>query len=168
LPLLPHLKPKTRFIEPCAGAGRLAAFLESAGHQCVDAFDLPTDARFAHYDVLPGAIFITNPPYWGLPGDLHPLIVNLSNQLPAWLLLPTDWLNNKSSAPLMPRLRMIVSVGRVKWIEGSPHTSKDNAIWALFGSPTNEAIRFVGRLADPPFKASTVRFVRGVALSRAA
>jgi hypothetical protein len=82
---------------------------------------------------------------------LHPLIRNLSNQAPAWLLTSADWLHNLSSAPLMPRLRMVVSVGRVKWVEGSPFAGKDNVVWALFKGPSTWAtIRFVGRLTRPP------------------
>jgi hypothetical protein len=61
--------------------------------------------------------------------------------------MSADWLHNLSSAPLMPRLRMVVSVGRVRWI-GSPFVGKDNAIWALFERPSAWAtVRFVGRLA---------------------
>lgn len=39
----------------------------------------------------------------------------------------------------MPMLRKIVSVGRVKWIEDSPHTGKDDCAWYMFdaeGGPT--------------------------------
>jgi hypothetical protein len=113
----------------------------------IGAHDFPDDARSHRYDVEPEALFISNPPFWGRPPDLHPLIVNLSDQAPTWLLMPGDWLFNRSSAPLMPRLRRIVAIGRVKWIEGSPFTGKDNCAWMLFDRPADERteIVFIGR-----------------------
>jgi hypothetical protein len=146
--LLRRLRPATRFIEPCVGGGVLAGHLKRAGHVLVAAFGLPTDARSTRYDVDPGdTVFITNPPYHGRPRDLHPLIENLSDQALAWLLLPHDWLCNVSSAPLMPRLRSVAAIGRVRWIEGSPHAGKDNYDWMAFGRPREDSkTRFVGRV----------------------
>jgi hypothetical protein len=112
----------------------------------VGAHDLPDDARSHRYSVERGALFISNPPFHGRPTDLHPLIVNLTDQAPAWLLMPGDWLFNRSSAPLMPRLRRVVAVGRVKWIPDSPFTGTDNYAWMLFGHPDARAeIVFIGR-----------------------
>jgi hypothetical protein len=148
-PLLRCLAPPTLFYEPCAGEGFLVGHLKRAGHICVGACDLPIDARTHRYDILADEIFITNPPYWGRPRDLHPLIVNLSGQAPTWLLMPADWLHNLSSAPLMPRLRAIVSVGRVKWIPDSPFTGKDNCVWLRFSAESAMPARFVGREATP-------------------
>ena len=34
----------------------------------------------------------------------------------------------------MPHCSDIVAIGRVKWIEGSKHTGKDNACWYMFDS----------------------------------
>jgi hypothetical protein len=146
-PLLRWLRPHTRFIEPCYGKGALRRALEAAGHRYVGGFDLPDDARSLSYRayLAPGVIFITNPPYWGRPNDLHPLIENLSNQAPTWLLMPTDWLFNKSSCPLTRRLRRIVAVGRVKWVPGSRFTGQDNAAWLLFDWQSKRAGFFVGR-----------------------
>jgi hypothetical protein len=136
LPLLPHLSDRTRFIESCCGEGDLVDHLTAAGHVCVGKYDLPVDARTAIYNIPKGAIFITNPPYWGKPRDLHPLIENLASQAEAWLLMNADWIHNLSSAPVITRhLRTIVSVGRVKWLAGTPHVSMDNAIWCRFGAP---------------------------------
>jgi hypothetical protein len=45
--LLKELGPATKFVEPCAGAGYLVGHLKRAGHICVGAYDLPTDARVA-------------------------------------------------------------------------------------------------------------------------
>jgi hypothetical protein len=144
--LLPWLEPRTPFIEPCVGDGHLVGLLKRAGHILVGAHDLPDDARSHRYNVQAGVVLVTNPPFWGRPADLHPLIVNLSDQAPTWLLMPADWLFNLSSAPLMPRLRMVVAVGRVKWIPDSQFTGKDNCAWMLFERPSAwMTIRLVGR-----------------------
>ncbi len=148
-PLLRWLPPNTSFIEPCCGDGALARFLEAHGHRCIGGFDWPQDARTAHYGVEPGEIFVTNPPYWGQPKELHPLIENLSDQAPTWLLMSADWLFNASSYALTRRLRRIVAIGRVKWIPGSAHTGKENAAWLLFDRPAKRAGFFVGRESQP-------------------
>jgi hypothetical protein len=70
-PLLEHLAPCTRFIEPCAGAGCLVGHLKRAGHVLVGAYDLPNDARSVRYPGIgDGVVFVTNPP-WSRPA-LHP------------------------------------------------------------------------------------------------
>jgi hypothetical protein len=144
-PLLGWLQRGTPFIEPCYGEGALRRALEAAGHHFRGGFDLPFDARGYSYGVQQGEIFITNPPYWGQPDDLHPLILNLSNQAPTWLLMSSDWLFNQSSGELAAkRLRRIVAVGRVKWIPGSKYTGKENAAWLLFYKHGRRAT-FVGR-----------------------
>ena len=63
-----------------------------------------------------GAVFITNPP-WSR-AVLHDLIEHLSDQAPTWLLFDADWVHTRQSVPYLNRLRRIVSVGRLKWIEG--------------------------------------------------
>ena len=160
LPLLPYLPRQTRFCEPCAGGGDLIRHLEKHGHQCITAFDAdhtkttyPTiDATFMTASNLAGADYIiTNPP-WSRP-ILHPMIWRFSNLAPTWLLFDADWMFTKQSNPFMDYCRMIVAVGRVKWIEGSKNTGKDNCAWYLFGpnpKPMPEGSRpappfFVGR-----------------------
>jgi hypothetical protein len=144
-PLLRCLAPQTLFVDPCYGEGALRRALVAAGHRFCGGFDLPIDAREHDYGMKPPEFFITNPPYWGQPVDLHPLILNLSNQAPTWLLLPTDWLFNKMSGPLTRRLHRIVAVGRVKWIPDSLHTGKDNCAWLLFDRTPPKHDFFVGR-----------------------
>jgi hypothetical protein len=129
-PLAPHLAPRTRFIEPCRGAGKLVGHLRRLGHRVVGLYDLPVDARTHRYPILTGAIFITNPP-WSRP-VLHQIIVNLSDQAPTWLLIDADWIHTLQAVPFLTRLREIVSVGRVRWLEGTPYTGKDNCAWHLF------------------------------------
>jgi hypothetical protein len=146
-PLLPHLAPNTRFIEPCCGDGHLVGHLKRAGHVLVGAYDLPDDARVKRYDGLEdGAVFITNSPW--RRDVLHPIIVNLSDQAPTWLLIDAGWVHTRQSELYLPRLRIIVSVGRVKWIKDSPFTGKDDCAWHLFDLPRPDGravTHFIGR-----------------------
>lgn len=125
--------------------------LEAAGHACAHAHDIePRRANVDRKDALTtmtGNIdcFITNPP-WDRK-ILHPLIVFLSSQHPTWLLFDADWMHTRQSAPFMPFLRKIVSVGRVKWIPDSPFTGKDNCCWYLFDQTSDAPAQFVGRAA---------------------
>ena len=67
---------------------------------------------------------------------------------PAWLLIDADWVHTRQSIPYLPRLKTIISVGRVRWIRGSPYEGKDNCAWHLFDRPQpngQAAIRFIGR-----------------------
>jgi hypothetical protein len=146
-PLLPHLKPHTRYIEPCAGHGCLVQHLGAAGHVLVRAYDLPVDARVARYDVPKNALFCSNPPYHGRPGDLHPLIVNVSDQAAFWALLQLDWTSNISSGVLMrERARLVVAIGRIRWFEDSAFSSYENYCWIRFERPAPGAVTlFVGR-----------------------
>lgn len=151
LPLLPHLRPRTRFIEPCAGDGTLVDILQNAGHWCVEASDIEPRRKGIFTDDVttfdwgePDLIdcFITNPP-WDRR-ILHPTIANLAPQAPTWLLFDADWSHTVQSIPYLPLLRKIVSVGRVKWIADSPFTGKDNCAWHLF-APGDTPTEFWGR-----------------------
>ena len=92
--LLPWLEPATRFVDPCIGRGALVGHLKRAGHVLVAGYDLPDDARHAHYAAFEdeNVIAISNPPCWGRPKDLHTLLANISNQTTFWALLQHDWL----------------------------------------------------------------------------
>jgi hypothetical protein len=138
VPLLPHLAPGTHFVEPCAGDGRLVRHLEKHGHVCIDAFDIApdspdvdtADALTAIWDAKPGECVITNSP-WDRK-ILHPFIDHWRVQMPTWLLFDAEWMHTRQSAPFMPYCHKIVSVGRVKWIEGSKMTGKESSAWFLF------------------------------------
>jgi hypothetical protein len=140
-PLLPHLCRQTPIIEPCPGAGALVEHLRTAGFRISG---VKLDAR-SHRYAIGDAIFVTNPPW--TRALLHPIIENLSNQATTWLLFDADWMHCLQAIPYLPRLRTIVSVGRVKWIPDSPHTGKDNCCWYRFGvSDENVYPRFFGRI----------------------
>ena len=155
-PLMEHLPYATMFIEPCCGDGALIRALcaggkGEGGHSLHASFDIDPkfgdvrDATSARYDVDGADCFITNPP-WSRD-VLHPIIENLSRQLPTWLLFDADWMHTRQSAPYMPWLRQIVSVGRVKWIPDSPYTGKDNCCWYLFEQRMGGEAIFHGRVA---------------------
>ena len=148
-PLLPHLPPAAAFIEPCAGDGALIDHLEAAGHKCVRASDIEPQradiqkADALHLHAIPADMIITNPP-WSRP-VLHQMIAKFSSIMPTWLLFDADWMHTRQSAPYMPMLRKVVSVGRVKWILDSKMTGKDNVCWMLFDAHSGGPTTFHGR-----------------------
>lgn len=152
LPLIPHLPESFSFAEPCAGDGALIDHIEALTRgacyvatdiepraddiQCSDALDMVgCDQEF----------IITNPP-WDRK-LLHPMIDRFSDLAPTWLLFDADWMHTRQSVPFLPRLRKIVSVGRVKWIPDSKMTGKDNCAWYLFDKPSDDPCVFYGRVA---------------------
>ena len=150
-PLFAHLEKNTKFIEPCAGDLALVKILEDAGHECILASDiepqspkvLKKDALSLDLKINPNEIIITNPP-WDRK-LLHPMIIAFSDIAPTWLLFDADWVHTKQAGTYLPRLRKIVSVGRVKWIPDSTMTGKDNCAWHLFDKPSTEPTLFYGR-----------------------
>ena len=140
-PLLPHIKDIATFAEICAGDGSLIDWLELEHLTCGYASDIhpkrseiiKKDAfHLKAIDVANCDVVITNPP-WSRP-FLHQFIEFLMLELnkPSFLLFDADWVHTKQSSPFIPYLRKIISVGRLKWIEDSPHTGKDNCAWYFF------------------------------------
>ena len=149
-PLFPHLGDWYTFTEPCAGDGRLIDHLEKNGGLCTAAYDIePHDNRVSECDAfsleqVKSKYIITNPP-WDRK-ILHPMIMHFSDMAPTWLLFDADWVHTKQSAPYLSRLKKVVSIGRVKWIEDSKMTGKDNCCWYLFDkTPQVAPIEFWGR-----------------------
>ena len=149
-PLIAHLPEWYTFMEPCAGDGRLIDHLESNGGKCTHAYDIePQDSRVIQYDALlleqvETPYIITNPP-WNRK-ILHPMIERFSAMAPTWLLFDSDWMHTKQSVPYLTMLKKVVSIGRVKWIEGSSSVGKDNCCWYLFeNTPQVKPIEFWGR-----------------------
>lgn len=134
LSLLPHLLSKdTYFYEPCSGANDLINHLESYGHTCIGNSDLELDATTTQYnwkDLPQLDCFITNPPW--TRNLLHPIIENLRNQAPTWLLFDAGWMHTKQAIPYLTYCQKIVSVGRLKWIPDSPYSSLDDCCWYFF------------------------------------
>jgi hypothetical protein len=149
LPLVDHLPETFSFVEPCAGDGRLINHLKVHGGICTWASDIEPQADFVlkadALEVEPQVAdcVITNPP-WNRK-ILHPMIEHFSDRIPTWLLFDADWMHTKQSVQFIPRLKRVVSIGRVKWIEGSKSTGKDNCCWYLFDKPNGIPTQFFGR-----------------------
>jgi hypothetical protein len=116
----------------------------------VDAFDIEPqaesvaqgDALLDAFDDGAGLTCITNPPW--RRDFFHAFITHWRAQMPTWALCDADWMHTIQAKPFLPFCRKIVSVGRVKWIEGSKHTGKDNCAWYLFDATEGETL-FYGR-----------------------
>ena len=63
---------------------------------------------------------------------LHKLIPHFQSIALTWLLLPADFVSTLQAVPFLSHCSDIVTIGRVKWIEGSKYTSKDNLGWYRF------------------------------------
>jgi hypothetical protein len=152
-PLVTHLPDTFTFAEPCAGDGRLIqhiAKLTNNGGVATFMCDVdPQEDWIMVGDALEAVIpetvdyIITNPP-WDRK-LLHPLIERFAMIKPTWLLFDADWMHTMQSIPYMPWCEKIVSVGRVKWIEGSTSVGKDNAAWYLFDANHIGETAFYGR-----------------------
>lgn len=161
-----HLKPflpkRFTFCEPCAGDGRLTRFLQKIGGELTAQYDIEpqaphvdqADARHMLSRHTYGAEYIiTNPP-WSRD-LLHPLIMRFSRIAPTWLLFDAGWAFSDQAAMFMDwrrgncRVRSIVAVGRLQWIEDSEDTGKDDAAWYLIGGPSSEPPRFYPRQPAP-------------------
>ena len=136
-PLRPFLQETQTFCEPCAGDGALIRSLVAMGLSCTKCYDI--EPQSGDIDVLDALVLeeshlgsadmiITNPPWER--SILHPMINNFSDLRPTWLLFDSDWIHTRQSTPFLPRLRKIVSIGRVKWFDKT--AGKDNACWYLF------------------------------------
>lgn len=153
-PLVRYLVPGAQYIEPCAGTGAIVRYLSPRGFKCAAAFDIAPglslgvrvekrDATLlASADVPEGTSYaITNPP-WPSRSDRHTTIAIVENMLHlglrAAMLLPAGLMHTRYTATLLRNhCSEIISVGRVKWIEDSPHTSLNDACWYIFKPEQN-------------------------------
>lgn len=138
IPLFKHLKNNTKFIEPCAGDGRLIRHLETAGHKCVYACDISpecdgieqNDVLFFGGSLPECDLIITNPP-WEREA-LHKMIDKFTSHADTWLLFDADWAHTAQASQFKTLCRKIVSIGRVQWIEGSKTSGMENCAWYFF------------------------------------
>jgi hypothetical protein len=139
--LQPYLPRGVRFAEPCAGKGDLIRLMKFHGHECVHACDLyPGRKTIERRDAMTldrrwrrsagAAMFVTNPPW--TREILHELMEHLPSLLPTWLLLDADWMHTQQAEKILDRCALIVSVGRVKWMEKSNKQGVDNCAWYFF------------------------------------
>jgi len=138
----PNAIPKTftdlirgkRYAEPCCGEGDLVDLLTEFA-VCRWESDIVDRGAGILYDGLcltkenlKGCdLIITNPPY--KRDILLPLIDHFTSLKPTWLLLPADFMHNKYFSPYMRTCEIVVSIGRLKWIRDSKHTSTENYCW---------------------------------------
>jgi hypothetical protein len=143
-PLIPFLKGIRTFAEPCAGEGDLIRHLESFGLRCTWRGEIRAGRDALAFDAYGAAdAIITNPP-WSRD-VMHRMIMHFRHIAPTWLLLDSDWAQTKQASPFMPACSDIVAIGRVKWIDGSKHTGKDNAAWYRFDARHKSGPVFHGR-----------------------
>jgi len=150
-PLLAHLGTGLRFVEPCAGDGRLIRHLERHGHQCVYACDLePQSEGIITRDILMGVdegvpecdAIITNTPWERQV--LHAMLDRFLTWAPVtWVLLDADYGHIKEAIPYGEYCHKMVSVGRVSWL-GNGKGGMENAAWLCF-KPTKGITQFVWR-----------------------
>lgn len=146
VPLLPFLRGVESYAEPCCGDGALCEHLRRAGLFCAYCQDLSDGPQF---DALKQKSFgeidaiITNPPW--TREILHPMILHFQKIAPTWLLFDADWCHTKQAAPYLPQCSHIVSVGRLRWIEGTRQTGKDNCCWYRFHIQHFGGPQFIGR-----------------------
>ena len=156
-PLIDHLPyDDFDYVEPCAGDGRLVSHLSELTDgqaQCVFMSDIEpqvegiytADALEIYFEQEMADLCITNPP-WDRK-FLHSFLDHWIDIMPTWILLDADWMHTKQSAVYMTYCKKVVSIGRVKWIEGSKHSGKDNCCWYLFdASKRGKPTEFYGRL----------------------
>jgi hypothetical protein len=140
-PVAKYFHENTIFAEPCAGDGRLAAHVEKwvEGALCSFAMDIEPqaphiikgDAKVLNSEAVEYCDYIiTNPPYtWS---ELAPMLDRWIPLLPTALLLPADFMHNKRFAKYLKHCGLIISIGRVKWIEDSKMSGVDNYAWYFF------------------------------------
>jgi hypothetical protein len=147
VPLIQHLPHSFTYIEPCAGMFHIVdhiTTLTKGEGECLETYDafpqhddiVKKDGRDLTVKDLYGADYIiTNPPWTRTKQSgylMHALIENFSDLAPTWLLFDSNWAN-------------IQAIGRVKWVEGSAHTSTKDASWYLFDANKNKPTEFYGR-----------------------
>jgi len=153
-PLVRHLPPATRYVEPCAGDGSLVAHLSRYGAVCRRWCDIDPQAPhvpqrdamdLAPHDMLGADYIITNPPW--TRSILHPMIDHFVTLVPdVWLLFDGDWMWTKQAAPIVDRLLIdIVPLPRLKWIPDSKYQAKDNCCWYRFSRNKSRPARFYPR-----------------------
>lgn len=151
-PLLPYLKKGTKFIEPFAGKGNMVDFFEGYGHQCVGAFDIePRREDITEMDVfdmhphqfLGCDVILSNPPW--TRKILHPVIDMLASIKPTILLFDADWAFTLQAAPYLEYCEKIVALPRLKWIEDSKYSGKDNCAYYFFDKEFKGQTQFYGR-----------------------
>ena len=138
------------YAEPCYGKGHIEDHLMDVA-RCrwrsdIDAYgtcSVQKDAlKLTDRDLYLCDLIITNPPYsWFI---LKELLEYLPTRKPTWLLLPADKMHNVNMGPYMEKCSMVISVGRLYWMEDKPVRGVDNYAWFKFHNTKVDTI-FIGR-----------------------
>jgi hypothetical protein len=144
LVLAPLIRGIETYSEPCYGGGHLVKLLNvHTMATCVQHSDISTgtDALDLQRPQLNGAdAIITNPP-WSR-NVLHDMIMHFSNLAPTWLLFDSDWAYTKQAIPFLMFCTDIAAIGRLKWMEDSNASGKENCSWYRFDAAPSKGIRF--------------------------
>lgn len=158
LAIKPFLKENYTYAEPYCGRGDLINQLEGV---CVYASDIEPDLENKVNDLtfhekpyrmvtdsdIEGADYIISNPPWSRD-ILHDSIEYFSKMKPTWFLFDANWMFTKQSKPYLDKYCVkIVTIGRMKWMEGTSMSGKDDCCWYLFDINKKEgtAIDFYGR-----------------------
>jgi hypothetical protein len=159
-PLVPYLGGIRGYIEPFAGDGRLidnfkllapdmkcvwasdmeplAEGIEKEDFDEIDTTDLTMSMIEFHADAI-----ISNPPWLNTPSSGYQLFRFINKMckggFPVIMLLNANLVNNKSSwqnkvhgRSLMELCYQVLPIGRVKWIDNSPFSAKEDSAWYFF------------------------------------
>lgn len=137
-------------LEPFAGAGDLTAQFPEINWMETDIEPqsdtvLKRDAfRYSESELNAFDCVISNPP-WSRP-IMHKAIEHFASIIPTWFLLDANWVWTKQASPYINKyLTDIVTIGRLKWIEGTNMSGKDDCAWFRFSADKKEPTRFFGR-----------------------
>jgi hypothetical protein len=152
--LKPFISSGSTFVEPCAGDGILTdQLLVELNLVCVGEYDIePQNKRITQLDALTieenhviDADYIITNPVWDRK-LLHPMISTFSSLKPTWLLFDANWVWTKQSSSFMKDLCTdIVAIGRLKWIENTTMSGKDDNCWFRFDINKSGPTVFHGR-----------------------
>lgn len=153
-----HLEENYTYAEPFCGRGDLIKQLKG---KCVYASDIEPEYEFnetgltfheksysmvTDQDIAEADYIITNPP-WSRP-ILHSSIDFFAQKKPTWFLFDAGWAFTDQARPYLDKYCVkIVTIGRLKWMEGTTMSGKDDCCWYLFTPTKNEGevIEFVGK-----------------------
>lgn len=152
-PLVKYLPEDVKFTEPFCGDGALIANI--ANHlwkaKVISYSDInpkisgaeTCDYKDAKY--FDNSYCISNPP-WNRK-ILHEAIdfyhdLWEKRNVTTWLLFDANWLWTKQAKPFYNKIEYVIPIGRVKWIEDSKMSSKDDCAWFKIGGYESE-IRIV-------------------------
>jgi len=151
--LRPHVNYGDMYIEPCAGDGSLVRNLDKIGLSCALASDIePQNSSVSEFDAMDENLdvhiassewIITNPP-WDRK-ILHPMISHFQRISPTWLLFDAGWMFTGQAKPYLDSCKKIVTIGRLKWIEGTTMSGKDDCCWYLFDKAHTSGPHFYGK-----------------------